>query len=218
MVNFIQSISDLLIPNELIFYDRWLFLYFFDLLTSNCIFNVLKNLFAILALAFIFMFSCGSYFLHLSYLRLYKQEFKSYIKTGQIQSDKTTITIATKYLYNNSSNIVWEDGNEEIFVNGVLYDIISIKTNALSTILSVVSDQQELELKKQFTAIYDVSKNKKESYPFLKSFFSLKSVLNHSSFEFKNQVSTFAKNYLDPIYKTATIYSSQETPPPNFIG
>ena len=46
----------------------------------------------------------------------------------------------------------------------------------------------------------------------------LKSVLNSSDFEFKNYVSHLTETYLDSIYKTVTLYYSQETPPPNFIS
>ena len=43
-------------------------------------------------------------------------------------------------------------------------------------------------------------------------------VIVRTDFEFKNHVSHMAKTYLDSIYKTVTVYYSQETPPPNFIS
>ena len=175
-------------------------------------------MFAILALAFISIFSCGSYILHLSYLHSYKKEFKSFIKSDRVNTAKQTITIAAKQLYVNSSNIIWKDEYQEMIINGVLYDVLDIKINHSSALITLVSDKQELELKKQFASLYDFSKNKKEPCPVLKSFFSLKSVLNSSDFEFKNYVSHLTETYLDSIYKTVTLYYSQETPPPNFIS
>ena len=155
--------------------------------------------------------------MHLSYLHSYKKEFKSFIKSNRVSTAKQTITMAAKQLYVNSSNITWEDENQEMIINGVLYDVLDIKMNYSTALITLVSDKQELELKKQFASLYDFSKNKKEPCPVLKSFFSLKSVLNSSDFEFKNHVSQMAKTYLDSIFKTVTVYYSQETPPPNLL-
>ena len=155
--------------------------------------------------------------MHLSYLHSYKKEFKSFIKSDRVNTAKQTITIAAKQLYVNSSNIIWEDENQEMIINGVLYDVLDIKMNYSTALITLVSDKQELELKKQFASLYDFSKNKKEPYPVLKSFFSLKSVLNSSNFEFRNHVAQMTETFLDSIYKTVTVYYSQETPPPNLL-
>ncbi len=166
------------------------------------------------------IFSVGSYFLHQLYLKSYKKEFKSYIQTHKEQSAFSTITITPSELYTNSANIIWEDEFKEVVYKGVLYDVVNAKGKGLTVELTVVSDHQEMKLKKEFASFYDVNSSEKTKGPFdlLKNFMALKYLAANSDFCFDNCV--FSLDNLAS-FKSIQINSpviNLDTPPPKFFA
>jgi len=152
------------------------------------------------------------------YLKSYKKDFKAYVFKNKKIISHTKIEIKKNELYKNSRNLVWEDENKEIVYYGNLYDIVEIETIEDKVFLTVVSDKEEMELKKQFASIYNENDLKKSSQPakLLKQLLSLKCVCNNDNFEFKNDT------YVIPfcqikIFVTQKGYLFVETPPPNFL-
>lgn len=158
----------------------------------------------------------GSYLLHQLYLKNYKKEFKSYIKTHKEQSAFSTITIYPSELYKNSANIIWEDEYKEVVYKGVLYDVVSVKGKGLTVELTVVSDHQEMELKKEFASLYDVNTAEKTKGPFnlLKNFFALKYLAPCSDFSFHNVVFSLGNLVSFQTIKIKSAIICLETPPP----
>lgn len=164
------------------------------------------------------VFSVGSYFLHLVFLKSYKKEFKSYIFEHKKETAFTTISINPSELYINSTSVTWEDENKEIIYKGMLYDIVSVSKTESKIIVTVVSDTQEMELKKQFASIYDINSNTSTKHPFelLKNFFALKYIVNNTLIEFNNSVLNCVSPNSYLLSQIPTIVIHQETPPPEF--
>lgn len=183
-------------------------------------FDFLKKLTIIFSFVLISVFSVGSYFLHQLYLKSYKKEFKSYIKTHKTTTAFSIITIYPSELYTNSANIIWEDEHKEVVYKGILYDVVKINGKGLTVELTVVSDDQEMEIKKQFASLYDVNSNQKTKSPFdlLKNFFALKYLVNHSDFCFSNSFFNFKNLVSFQAIKINLITINLETPPPQFFA
>jgi len=164
------------------------------------------------------LFSTGSFFIHHCYLLSYKKEFKSYLQKNKNQQAFTIINITPSELYTNSKKITWEDGNKEVLYNGTLYDIVSLKTKGTFIELSVVSDIQEMNLKKQFSLLFNLNSQSKTKEPFslLKSFLALKCLVNSSFYSFKNTESKSHLIHTPVALKLHAGYHLQETPPPVF--
>jgi len=158
--------------------------------------------------------------MHKCYLKSYKKEFKSFISQNKVHTHYSTIKINPSELYTNSKTIIWEDENKEIFYKGILYDIISIKTIGTKVELTAVSDEQEMELKKQFASQYDINSNKttKEPFNLLKSFFTLKYIAPSIKIDIKNSESILKTSYTYSIIKTSQGFISKTNPPPNFFA
>ena len=180
----------------------------------------MKKLTIIFSFVLITVFSVGSYLLHQLYLKNYKKEFKSYIKTHKEQSAFSTITINPSELYTNSANIIWEDEYKEVVYRGVLYDVINVKGNGLTVELTLVSDDQEMNLKKEFASLYDVNTTEKTKSPFnlLKNFFTLKYLAACSDFEFNNVVFSLNNLVSFQTIDINTITINIDTPPPQFFA
>ena len=179
----------------------------------------MKNLAVIFSFILIVVFSVGSFFIHQVYLNKYKQEFRSYLFSNKKETAFTNITIHKNQLYKNSSSIMWEDDNQEIVYQGVLYDIISIKQFGVYVRLSVVSDKQEMELKNQFAALFNSSSNNnktKAPLELLKNFFAFKYIVNNSLMEFKNSTIKRCSPNTKLLFQITEVVIQQETPPPDF--
>ncbi len=182
--------------------------------------NYLKKATIIFSFILITVFSAGSYFLHQLYLKSYKKEFKAYISKHKKQSAFSTITIHPSELYVNSKTITWEDENKEVVFKGILYDVVKVNGKGLTVELIVVSDHQEMELKKEFASLFDISSNEKTKSPFelLKNFMALKYLATNSDFSFSNCV--FSLDNLAS-FKNTQINSpviNLDTPPPQFFA
>ncbi len=161
--------------------------------------------------------STGSYVVSKLYLNSYKKDFKAYIFKNKEVVAYSKIEISKNQMYKNSKNLVWEDENKEIVYCGHLYDIVDIQIVNEKVVLTVFSDKQEMNLKKQFASIYNENdlKNTNQSSKLLKHFLALKCVCNNDNFEFKNDtyVIPFCQIKIFVIQKG---YFFIETPPPNF--
>lgn len=166
------------------------------------------------------VFSVGSFFLHQAYLKSYKKEFKAYLKTNKQNTNFSTITISPSEVYTNSKNIEWEDEFKEVVYQGVLYDVVKVSGKGLVVELTVVSDHQETELKKQFASFYDINSNQKTKTPFdlLKSFFALKYLANNSDFSFDNSVLWLDKFVSFQKFQISLVVINLDTPPPQFFA
>lgn len=156
--------------------------------------------------------------MHRCYLKSYKKEFKLFVFENKRHSKYTIITINPSELYTNSKKITWEDENKEVIYKGVLYDIVCIQTIGVKVELTVVSDEQEMELKKQFASLFDVNANKTTKDPFslLKSFFALKYITTSSSVNINNFEFIVNLPHIHCVFKISKGFSSQTNPPPNF--
>ena len=96
------------------------------------------------------IFSLGSYFIYICSLESYKQDFRKFVAQDKLASAITTIQINPSNLYINSSSLSWEDDYKEVVYNGNLYDVISIKSVGINVLITLISDTQEMDLKKQF--------------------------------------------------------------------
>jgi hypothetical protein len=177
----------------------------------------LKKLTIIITLFLITVLTTGSYVVSKLYLNSYKKDFKAFVFKNKQVITLTKIEISKNQLYKNSKNLVWEDENKEVVFNGNLYDIVDIQLVNKKVILTVVSDKQEMNLKKQFASIYTENdfKNTNQSSKLLKQILSLKCVCNNDVFEFINGtyvISFFQSNR----FVIQTGVQCVETPPPNF--
>jgi hypothetical protein len=181
----------------------------------------LKKTALILSVMLIVVFSTGSFFVYKCFLQSYKKEFKSYISLNKKTTATTIIKINPSQLFTNSNTITWEDENKEVIYNGILYDIVYIENKKGKVYLTVVSDFQETELKKQFASIYSVNSNSSTKNPFdlLKQFLALKTIFQNSETYINPfPIKCFSiKNY-STLFKLQTIVLNQETPPPDLIS
>ena len=178
----------------------------------------MKRVSIIFSFILITVFSTGSFFLHKSYLKSYKKEFKSFIFKNKKKANYSTIKINPSELYTNSKTIIWEDENKEVIYKGVLYDIVCMKTIGVKVELTVVSDEQEMKLKKQFASLFDIDSNKTTKDPFdlLKSFFALKYIATSSSANICNYELVLNTTHTYRVFKISKGFNSQTNPPPNF--
>ena len=177
----------------------------------------MKKISIIFSFLIITVFSTGSYFLYKCYLNAYKNEFKLFIVEHKVPTNSITININPSELYVDTKTILWEDENKEVIYEGKLYDIVCVKTNGVKVELTTVSDEQEMELKKQFSLLFDTNSNKTTKGPInlLKSFFALKYISNNTLSDFRTIVLVKTNKYIVDDYKILQGFNSLTTPPPN---
>ena len=178
----------------------------------------MKKITIIFTLAFISLLSTGSFFLYTSYLTSYHADYHSFISNEKAQLITTEISINPSQLYINSKTLCWDFNNKELIFNDVLYDIVSIKSVKGQVILTVLSDSQEQEIKKQFAENYEVNSSKSTSHPIklLKQFLAFKYITqsDESVDIIANQSSQsfYTKHFLSII----SMFLPKETLPPSF--
>jgi hypothetical protein len=155
--------------------------------------------------------------MHLSFLSSYKKEFRAYLSLNKENLKSSEITIKSSELYKNSQTIIWEDDNKEIVYKGVLYDVISIRSNKENVIVTVFSDTQEVEIKNQFAANYNDISSKTANKPMklLKQFLALQYISPTTELFNSVSASTILVNHKDYHFYISSGFLSQETPPPN---
>ncbi len=148
-----------------------------------CYFWLMRKATFIIALSLITVFLTGHYFIYKSVLKSHKKEFKAYIRTHFAKIEQ--LEINPSQLYNDNTEMQWLDENKEVCLNGVMYDIVSIKSAGTKVILNVVKDKDEKELmnryNKQFNDIYENGTSGKKNNNLLKDFLSLKYFQNSNS-------------------------------------
>jgi hypothetical protein len=179
-----------------------------------------KKLISIFLIVFIVVFSLGGFLIYSAYLSSYKSSYKTFIKKEQSNLYLNKLSINPSELYVNSKTIIWEDGNKEIIKDGNLYDIISVDFENGKVTLTVISDNKELELKKQFTHFFkeDYSQPSNNLAKLLKQFFCLKFLstiavaVNSKLF---NSTISYTPYFL---LKIKSVFLILEVPPPNFTA
>lgn len=148
-----------------------------------CYFWLMRKASFIIALALITVFLTGHYFIYKSVLKSHKKEFKTYIRSHFAKIEQ--LAINPSQLYTDNLEMQWLDENKEVCLNGVMYDIVSIKSAGTKVVLNVVKDKDEKELmnryNKQFNDIYENGNTGKSKTNLLKDFLSLKFFQNNTS-------------------------------------
>lgn len=175
-----------------------------------------KKSFIFIVLFFLVISVCN-YGLFNLFLNNYKIDFRTHIddKTERITD---IIQIKTSQLYINFNKIKWEDDNQEVRINGFLYDIASIDTKDSISELFLVLDDEETEIKKKFALIYDDEFAEKSNSPIqiVKQFLAIKYLNSCCIFKFLNsQPKEYEKDNI--ILCLTTVYLSVKTPPPNYL-
>lgn len=169
----------------------------------------------IIALSLITVFLTGHYFIYKSVLNSHKTAFKTYIRSHYAKTEK--IEISPSELYTNSKKLTWLDENKEICLNGVMYDLLSIKNSGTKVILCVVNDKDEKELmnlyQKQFNDIYESGNTGKKNNNLVKDLLSLKFFQKNSG-----TITLYSRENNYPFIQNSSIilcYLTVFTPPPN---
>lgn len=166
------------------------------------------------------VFSIGSFLIYSCYLHSYHSAYQSYARQQSSNTNITKVFINPSQLYSDSETISWEDDNNEINMEGILYDIISISSEKGKVVLTVLSDYQETEMKKEFASSYDVNSAKSSSTPIklLKQFLSLK-FLNDNDLSLNKFISVgFQRFYSNYKFSLTNVFLSLEIPPPTTIN
>ena len=177
----------------------------------------LKKTTIICSFLLITVFSVGNYVLHLVYLENYKKDFKEYIIKHKNESVLTNIDVKANELYVNSTSISWEDSNQEIIYKDKLYDVITIQHHGDKVTITVVSDDQEMTLKKEFASTYDVSSRSTSKGPFelLKNFLTLKYLVTTSEINFSYTSIHCISQTTNPTFFITSVVINLDTPPPD---
>lgn len=151
----------------------------------------------IIALSLITVFLTGHYFIYKSVLKSHKKEFKTYIRSHFAKIEQ--IEISPSELYANNKHLTWLDENKEVALNGVMYDVVSIKNAGTKVILFVVNDKDEKELmnryQSDFNDVYQNGNPGKQNNNLLKDFLSLKYFQKSTS-----GITLFAQNSIPVCY------------------
>ena len=179
----------------------------------------MKKIVILFSFILITVLSAGTFIIYYSYLSSYQNNYQSYVKKEYKHLNTTKILINPSQLYANTKTIIWEDKNKEVIIDGILYDIISIISNNSKIELTVISDTQEQEIKKQFASSYDLNSTKSSNSPIklLKQFLAFK-FLNNSNYSFNFQSNQYYSSiYTNYLFSIKSIFISKNTPPPNFL-
>ena len=136
----------------------------------------MRKVLYIITVSLITVFLTGHYFIYKSVLKSHKKEFKTYIRSHYAKIEQ--LEISPSQLYSDNTEMKWLDENKEVCLNGIMYDIISIKNAGTKVILFVVNDKNEKELmnryQKEFNNSYENGNTGKQNNNLLKDFLALK--------------------------------------------
>lgn len=181
----------------------------------------LKKIAVIFTFVFIIILSTGSFFVFSNFISQYQTDYQAYIQKEKSKINTSEILINPSQLYINSAKISWEDDNKELVVDGVLYDIVSFAVNNKGKlVITVLSDNQEQEFKKEFASNYDVCSSKKSNNPIklLKQFLALKFINQDNDDSYLSVNSSLHSNYTEFQFSIKSVFLSQETPPPSLLA
>lgn len=178
----------------------------------------MKKLICIFLIVFVTLFSLGGFLIYSAYLSCYKNSYKSFIKTNQHSKNYKKIFINPSELYVNTKTIIWEDEYKEVIIDGVLYDIVSVNYENGKVMLTVISDNQEQEIKKQFASQYSDSYAQSSNHlaKLLKQFLGLKFLSNYGYSNNSNKYYSSISYTPYSLLKNKFVFLPQELPPPNF--
>ncbi len=160
----------------------------------------------------------GGYVAHRVYLHHYKKEFKAYISTVKEHAAFTIIHINPSEVYVNSLKITWEDENKEVVYKGILHDVVSIKGKGLTVELTLVSDHEEMKLKKDFADLYDINSGSATKSPFelLKNLLSLTYLVEDGSFRLNILTNSGTSYFMTDEFFLINRIILPDSPPPDF--
>lgn len=165
------------------------------------------------------MFCTSSFFIFSGYLTSYKKVFHSFIKKAEGHLPTIQISINPSQLFVNTSLIKWEDDNQEIKIEGEMYDIVSMHSEHGKVIITLLSDIQEDVLKKEFASNYDVQSNKTSNSPIklLKQFFALKFIQNNDKPVNGLLCNVVKSSIIETTFELCSVVLNNETPPPSLF-
>ncbi|MBN8694704.1 MAG: hypothetical protein J0L69_16030 [Bacteroidetes bacterium] len=176
----------------------------------------MRKVFFIFTILIITVLITGNYFIYKQVTKAHKKEFKAFIRSRYAKTQ--TISISPSELYSNNSRITWLDNNKEVLMNDIMYDIISLKSEGVKVVLTVVEDTQEKELmnkyKEQFDVMYSSSSGKKQN-SVAKDFFAFKYLSHENICVDIRESSLYYFIFFDS--KTTKGFSNSLTPPPDFL-
>jgi hypothetical protein len=180
----------------------------------------LKQVVIFIVLSISIVLKTGSYFFCEAYIDSYKKEYRTYIVRNSKHISKKVITINKADLYINSANMTWEDDNQELVYDKLLYDVIDIKSITNKIQITLVTDDKEQQLKNQFTELYNCDITNKENKPLklLKQFLALKCIINSANVSPKVNFASINKVKTLYLLNITYVYLKQETPPPIFLN
>lgn len=182
-------------------------------------FIIVKKIACIVLFIITSVLSSGCFLIYSGYLCHYKSDIRRCIDADRRSINKSVISINPSELYIDSKTISWEDGNKEIVYKEVLYDIVNVKNEKGKVILTVVSDIQEQELKKQISESIDdnLSTPTNNSLKLLKQFLAFKYISDNDLLLLR-QNSISEKYRMNYDVKIVPVFINTETLPPNFIS
>lgn len=174
---------------------------------------------AIIAVGLLLPVFISSHFFIFKLTQLSHQEtFRSLLKQAAPAQLKV-VNINPSELYTSSLNITWLDDNREVEINGILYDVVSIKNNGLKVSLVLASDETEGELINKYKTIASgIFNEQNPTKPnVVKDLLDLKFVATrYSSFELSSKV-VYPTCVAPVVYFNSTPLSV-DTPPPNRLA
>lgn len=179
----------------------------------------MKKIAVICSFLLITVFSTGAFLIHLYYLKSYKKEFKLFLKQSKNLNAQDTIFINPCELYENTAQMIWEDKNKEVIFKGTLYDIIEVKNVGKKVAIVVVSDAQEMVLKKEFAELFDSNSHESTNKPchLLKNLFSFKGVVTTVVFNFQSGTNCLSTLNSPLSFSILPVFLSMESPPPDWF-
>lgn len=160
------------------------------------------------------VFLTGHYFIYKSVLKAHKKEFKTYIRSNFAKTEQ--LEINPSQLYTDNLEMQWLDENKEVCLNGVMYDILSIKNAGTKVILNVVKDKDEKELmnryRDQFNNQYENGNTGKKNNHILKDLLSMKYFQgSHSTISLLISEDNYSISFTSEL---SSVYLSVQSPPP----
>ncbi|MGZ3902137.1 MAG: hypothetical protein ACXVC6_00475 [Bacteroidia bacterium] len=148
---------------------------------------------------------------------VHQNQFRAHVSKDPGQLKK--IEINPSQLYTDSKEITWEDGNREIAIGGMIYDIIAIVNTGKTVSLCVVSDNDEKKLEDNYSDIADQIFNGTgaEKPNVVKDFLSLKFFLSKPT-EITIAFSDFEHVFSNQDHLVNSGFRSVEVPPPAFFA
>lgn len=178
-----------------------------------------KEIFKIAIVGFITLLYCAvSFSLSLGFLveKIQQKQFKNWLFINHADLITQTYKINKTKLFVNNDIMTWQDENQEIIINGRLFDIVKINKNKDEVILTLFADELEEERLNNLASLFDEDYplNKKKLQQMVKLVLSLQfQELNHQKINFKKQFAYF-KQMLSKKQLFSEVFIGTTTPPP----